>query len=181
MKQIEVEVRCFLEQDDYTRLCKFFDAEAVLEKEDQQETHYYSGKADLRIQQNTTGAKIVFKAGVVHETQREEIEVPVARGDFTKLERLFVASGHDVEIKWFRYRRQYKWRDIIVCLDDTRGYGKILELEKMATTTNQDMAKDELIKIAQELKIEITPKQFFDEKYQYYKENWRTIILDRKA
>ena len=176
MTNIEVEIRSFLTKEQYTKLKKFFNKNAELIKEDSQETIYFNSKEDLRIQQNNTYSKIWLKKGKLHDDSREEIEIHTERNNFKSLLSLFQTLGYKIDIKWIRDRRQYQWEDITICLDYTKGYGYILELEIL---TSEDRKKDTLKKLRsklKELKIEETPKEEFKKAYNEYKENWKELI-----
>ncbi len=173
---IEVEVRSFLTQEQYQQLLQFFHKKGELVKEDQQETHYFDCEQDVRIQKNNSYSKVWLKKGKLHDDQREEIEVKCDKDDFEKLERLFSSLGYATNIKWFRTRHEFSWEGVSVMVDYTKGYGYILELEKMAT----DDTKEEVLRILNEkleqLNVTKTPKEEFAKKYQYYKENWRSLL-----
>ncbi|MBT3304616.1 CYTH domain-containing protein [Candidatus Woesearchaeota archaeon] len=171
---IEVEIKSFISKEQYDTLLDFFKTNAELEKEDYQETFYFDCKEDLRIQKNNLYSKITMKKGIVHDEQREEIEIKFKRDEFEKLEKLFLSLGYNIEIKWFRNRTQFIWEDITVCLDFTKGYGHIIEMEKMCEENNEE----ELTNLKNKLKslnIILTPREEFEEKFQYYKNNWQTL------
>jgi predicted adenylyl cyclase CyaB len=172
---IEVEVRSFISPEKYSELLEYFKANAKLLKEDYQESYYFDCEADLRIQRNTHGAKIWMKQGQIHDDHREELEIEVDREDFNKLEQLFINLGYQVEIKWFRRRFEFKWNSITVCLDYTKGYGYIIELEKMTNKDEQEQIHLHLMEKMKELKINISSKDEFAEKFNYYKANWREL------
>ncbi len=176
MKNIEVEVRSFLSKDKYQELLKLFQKKAELIKEDNQETFYFDCPQDLRIQRNNSFAKIWLKKGKIHDDYREEIEIRFDREQFDQLEELFLSLGHKVEIKWFRKRFQFDWQGIAVCLDHTKGYGYIIELEKITNEAKKEAIHQELLEKLQSLDVEVTPKEKFAEKYQKYKKNWRDNI-----
>ena len=83
--------------------------------------------------------------------------------------------GHRIQVKWFRKRNQFNWDGIKVCLDFTKGYGYIIELEKMASEENKNQILSELRERLKELKIEETPKEEFKKKFEHYLENWETL------
>ena len=89
---------------------------------------------------------------------------------------MFNELGHKIEIKWLRQRNQFKWDEIKVCLDYTKGYGYIIELEKLTSEENKEKTIKELKEKMNELNIPMTSRQEFEDKYNYYKENWRDII-----
>jgi len=148
---------------------------AELLKKDNQTTYYFDSPEDLRIQQNDFFSKIWLKKGNIHDPHREEIEIKFERDRFKELEKLFLTLGYNVDIKWFRKRNQFNWNNITVALDHTKGYGYIIELEKMSDEENKERVYEELKQKLNKLKIELTPKEKFKEKFNYYKENWRKL------
>ncbi|MFH1620770.1 MAG: hypothetical protein ABIB04_01655 [Patescibacteria group bacterium] len=173
---IEVEVRSFLKMDQYNQLLDYFKKNSEFINEDNQESYYFNGEHDLRLQRNDFYAKIWLKKGKIHDDYREEIEIKFDRGQFEELERLFIALGYEVEIKWFRKRFEFKWGGITVCLDSTKGYGQIIELEKLAAENDKEKIYDELKDKLDHLGINLTSKEEFTAKYQYYKENWKSLV-----
>jgi hypothetical protein len=61
MKNIEVEVRAFVDESKHHQLVDFFEQHAQFLKEDSQVTHYFTGNHDLRIQKNNFFSKIWMK------------------------------------------------------------------------------------------------------------------------
>jgi adenylate cyclase class IV len=173
---IETEIRSFISKEKFEELLNFFKQNAQLLKEDYQETFYFDCKEDLRIQKNNFFSKIWMKKGKIHDDYREEIEIKFDKSEFENLEKLFIALGYDIEIKWFRKRYKFKWNDIIACLDFTKGYGYIIELEKMCHEEMKEKEFELLKNKLQSLNVEITPKQEFNKKFQYYKDNWKSLI-----
>ena len=129
---IEVEIRSFLNKEKFNELLEFFKQEGKYLGEDYQETYYFDCEEDLRIQKNKNYSKIWLKKGKLHDDHREEIEVKFDTNYFDTLEKLFLGLGHNIEIKWFRTRHTFDWENLSVMLDYTKGYGYILELEKMS-------------------------------------------------
>jgi predicted adenylyl cyclase CyaB len=175
-QNIEVEIRAFISKEKYEELLRFFEQNAEFVKEDFQETHYFDCEQDLRIQKNNAGSKIWLKKGQIHDDAREEIEIKTSKDDFENIERLFKTLDYNVEIKWLRKRFQFNWQGIKVCIDYTKGYGYILELEKMSNEENKEETLNLLKQKLNELNVQETPKEIFKEKYNYYKENWRNLI-----
>lgn len=179
MKNIEVEIRSFIDQNKYDDLLQYFSKEARLFKDDFQETYYFDSKTDLRIQRNKFYAKIWQKEGELHDEARKELEIKFDRDQFEELEELFLNLGYKVQIKWFRDRKQFDWQGITVCLDQTRGYGYIIELEKMSSMKDKDAALKELKNKLKELDILQTPKEEFDKRFEYYKNNWEAVYQEK--
>jgi len=173
---IEVELRSFISKEQHTKLLAFFTANGTLINQDEQETHYFDCPEDLRIQKNNTGAKIWLKKGKLHDEAREEIEIPTIAEDFDQLQKLFTTLGYNVDIKWFRTRHTFQWKGINAMVDYTKGYGYILELERISTEKDKDKARLELYTLMKELNITITPREEFDKKFKEYKNNWRALI-----
>lgn len=117
-----------------------------------------------------------MKKGDIHDEQREEIEIKFDKDDFELAEKLFLALGMNVQIKWFRNRHTFRWQGINVMVDYTRGYGYIIELEKMSDEDNKDKTLEILKQAFSTLGIPITPKEEFAKKYEYYKQNWKDLV-----
>jgi len=173
---IETEVRSFISKEQFEKLLDFFKQNASPIKEDYQETFYFDCEEDLRIQRNNFFSKIWMKKGKIHDNHREEIEIRFERDEFENLVKLFLALGYNIDIKWFRKRFEFKWDDITVCLDFTRGYGYIIELEKMCSEDTKEQEFELLKQKLKSLGVEITPREEFDKKFLYYKKNWKSLI-----
>lgn len=172
---LEVEIRSFISKEKHDELLDYFKKNSDFIKDDYQETFYFDTKEDLRIQRSRFHSKIWMKKGKIHDDHREEIEVKFSRDDFERLERLFSVLGYNVQIKWFRKRHQFDWDGIKVCLDYTKGYGYIIELEKICSDEKKDTVLEKLKERLSSLNIELTPRETFERKFQHYKENWRTL------
>lgn len=172
---IECELRAFVDASRYADLLERFRAETEFEGESEQVTYYFDAPVDLRIQKNDAYSKIWLKKGKLHDEAREEIEVRFPAEDFPKLEALFSALGYDVQIKWFRKRLSFRLGEIAIALDDTRGYGRIVEFEKLCTPDGKEAAGAELREMMTRFGITQTPKEEFDRRYAEYKRDWRTL------
>ncbi|MBU3904722.1 MAG: CYTH domain-containing protein [Nanoarchaeota archaeon] len=177
MSNIEVEIRSFITKEQFENLLEFFKTNATLDKTDYQETYYFDCEQDLRIQKNNSGCKVWLKEGKIHDDHRKEIEIRLEGKDFEKLEDLFKSLGHGVQVKWFRERNQFDWNGIKVCLDYTKGYGYIIELEKMASEDNKQEILLELKQRLKELNVLETPKEEFKTKFDYYTNNWKSLTM----
>ena len=178
MQNIEVELKVIISEEKYKELLEFFNKEGEFVKKDYQETYYFEGDEDLRIQKNDYFGKIVWKSGKIHDHHREEIEVKFDKEDFEKMEKLFGFIGYLVEIKWFRNRHEFKWKDIDITVDNTKGYAHIIELEKMSTEENKLKTEELLKERLKELGLELTLREYFDTKFNYYKENWKKLTSE---
>jgi len=177
MRNIEIELRSFIDKPQYKILLKRLGKEAKFIDSIEEETIYFGVKnKDLRIRKDEKQAYIILKEGKIHDDSREEIEIDFEREDFEKIEKLLKRLGYKDEVRWFRKRRIYKWKDIKVLLDDTNGYGLILELEKIGTPKNKGKIHKELENKLKYLGVKITPKKVFEKKFKYYKNNWKKIL-----
>ncbi len=177
-ENIEVEIKAILSKERYEELLEFFKQNAKFVKEDFQETFYFDENSNLRIQRSNNEAKLWHKSGNVHDEFMEEIEIPAKRENFENMEKFLNKLGHSVKIKWLRKRNEFDWDGIKVCIDYTKGYAYIIELEKMSDEENKQKTLNELKEKLNELNIPLTPKEEFNEKYNSYKENWRRLIED---
>lgn len=186
MTGVEVEVRSFITKDQFDRLMAFFEENARQARDEFQETYYFRHNElpsildmDLRMQKSPTKAKIWLKKGKIHDFCREEIEVSIQREDFEKLEKLLNALGFEAKIKWFRHRTQFDWNGIKVCLDFTKGYGYIIELEKICEDYDKERVLENLKKRMSELRIVITPREEFEKAFSNYEKNWRELTGEK--
>lgn len=183
LPDIECEVRTFLTEEEYAALFEKLKRVAMYGGEDEQVTYYFTGNGDpdLRIQRSRLHSKIWLKKGALHDEAREEIELECRREDFGTLQRLLEALGYAVSIKWFRTRRLFKLDGVSVMLDDTKGYGRVLELEKVCLPDQRDATLKALKAAMKELGFEPSPREEFERRYAYYKEHWRELVGDGKA
>jgi len=176
MRNIEIEVRSFISRKEYKNLLSRLKKEAEFIDSVEEETLYFEAKnKDLRIREDKKQAYIILKEGKIHDDSREEIEIGLKKNDFRKIKNLFKKLGYKEEIRWFRKRKIYKWRGAKVFLDDTKGYGLIIELEKIGTAKNKEKIHKDLENKLKYLGVKITPKEVFEKKFKYYKKNWRKI------
>ncbi len=177
-KNVEVEVRSFISEKQYKELLNFFRRKGKFLKEDLQETIYFDCEEDLRIQKNKFFSKIWIKKGKMHDDKREEIEVKIKKEEFNKIKNIFNYLGYNTEIKWIRKRNVFLWGDVTVCLDYTKGYGYIIELEKLVPEVNSKEEYLVLRKNLKDLDVKITPKKEFEERFEYYRENWKSFKME---
>ncbi|EKE19255.1 MAG: hypothetical protein ACD_9C00071G0002 [uncultured bacterium] len=175
-KNIETEIRSLIDKDQYRKLLKFFKKEGKFLGEENQISYYFSGPEDLRIQKSDKSAKIWLKKGKMHDDSREEIEVKLELKEFKNAEKLFEALGYEIKIQWFRKRNTFLWKGVSVMLDDTKGYGHIIELEKMCKEEQKEKTINALRTKMNQLKIEETKKEEFEKKFEYYKNNWKKLV-----
>ncbi|MBI2096894.1 MAG: hypothetical protein HYT40_01935 [Candidatus Sungbacteria bacterium] len=61
-------------------------------------------------------------------------------------------------------------------LDDTRGYGKIFELEVMTDAKHQGEAHKKLRQRFSDLGIQPKSRKDMERAYRYYQRNWKKLI-----
>lgn len=172
----EVEIRSFVSKEKYFELIDFFKKNAKLMNEDFQETIYLDCPQDLRIQKNDFYSKIWLKKGKMHDDQREELEIRFEKNDFEKIKSLFFELGYNEKIKWIRHRIEFSWQGLSVCIDETKGYGFIIEMEKICDIEKKDNALEFIKSKFEELGIAISSKDEFNDKFKEYSENWKSLI-----
>jgi predicted adenylyl cyclase CyaB len=181
MKNIEIEARSFITKKQYKSLLQKLREGAKFIGSVNEETVYFSGPGkDLRIRRDDKNAFIILKEGRVHDDSREEIEIKFNTNEFKNIEELFKRLGYRDAIRWFRKRRIYKWGGVKLFLDDTKGYGLIIELEKLGKVKEKGIVHRDLESKLKSLGIKITPKSEFNKRFKYYKNNWRKILKYKK-
>ena len=174
---IEVEIRSFISEDGYYRLKSFFNKEAKFLSNNNQETYYLESDLDLRLQKNDDYAKLWLKNGDMHDKNREEKEIIFDKKYFDDMYQLFCLLKYKPKIKWLRNRIEYDWDGIKVCLDNTKGYGYIIELEQLTNNEDYcDIIYENLKNKLESLNINISPRDDFDERYRDYEKNWKKYL-----
>jgi len=176
-KNIEVETRSFIDDGPYAAIKERLDSDAGLIRDLDEVTVYFSGEKDLRMRKNANEAFVILKEGKLHDDFRDEFEVRIDRKDFDDMAELFRALGYEIEIEWHRKRLEYEAGGTKVLLDDTKGYGKILELERMAEEGQAEDTYQELLREMERFGIrQVTSKEEFNQRFEYYKHNWQKLI-----
>lgn len=177
MKNIEVEARSFITDEQFENAKEILDRDCEFVEKLNETTMYFSGEKDLRMRKNETGAFVIMKEGKIHDDFRKELEIRIDVNDFDDMAELFQSLGFAIEIEWRRNRLEYKKADMKILLDDTKGYGKILEIEKMAAAGSENEVHGALMEEMKAFGItDITSKKEFNEKFEYYKQNWQNLI-----
>ena len=173
MKNIEVEIQTIVAGKDWPRLKKFFDKNARFLGEHKDRTAYFEKNGRIRIRVEPARAYFVFKSGKMHDRARKEIEITFSKKDARLAEEFLNSLGFPVVIRWERTRRKYLWEGITVTLDDTRGYGKLFELERMSSPSGKSAAERILLQKFKLLDLKQTPRRELDRKFRQYLKNWR--------
>ena len=176
MKKFEVEVRNFISNSQYKNLIKRLKKIAKFKGEINEET-IYCGSEKLRVRKDDKASFLILKSGKIHQDFRREIEIKFQKEDFEKMKELLERIGFSVKAIWLRKRLVCDWNGTKVFLDDTKGYGKIIELEKIVNEKSKERAFSDLKEKLLILGIKkITPKKVFDKKFKDYFKNWKKLI-----
>jgi predicted adenylyl cyclase CyaB len=177
-KNIEVEIRALITSEKYEELKRRLDAECEFLGEEHQVSYYFDAPVDLRAQESDTYSKIWMKGGAMHDGSRKELELRFAKKDIVVAKELFASLGFPVNIVWDRKRRTYRVDDITLCLDETKGYGCIIESELMAGEGDEEDARERLLSLFKKYDLEETPKAVFNVKFADYKLNWKRYLTE---
>lgn len=180
----EIEYKFILTNVHKNTLEKFLQQnKATLVSHGTQDNWYYvaPGKNDLRIRRTNKEAYLVLKKGWMHDDDRDEIEIKVARADFMRLDEVFRSLGYEYDTKWYRKRTEYKYKNFAITIDFNAGYGWVAEIERTVQPGHEDIAKKEILALAAEIGITPASKTLFDKMYQYYKKNWSHYIKTKST
>lgn len=175
---IEVEIRSFISKEKYDELLDFFKKNAKFIKKENEETEYYADHGSVRLRKNETSAKIIIKSGDIHDEAREEHEISISYKDFQLYQEMFKKLNIPKKIRWERIKNTFEWDGITAELGFSKGYGYIIELEKITTEDKKEEALKELKEKMALIKIPITPKEEFEKAYENYKNNWQILLKD---
>lgn len=176
MKSIEVELRSVIDRARFESLLAFFEKAGELKSSGWELTCYFDGPGDLRTRRTETCSKIIYKKGALFDEQREELEVESPSEDFEKLNAFLEALGRKVNIKWLRHRRVFAWQGVSAMLDLTRGYGCVVELEKLCRPEEKDAALELLGERMKALGLKATDKPELERRHEEYKKHWRKYL-----
>jgi predicted adenylyl cyclase CyaB len=178
MCAVEIEIRSMISERKYEELAIFLKKMGKFIREDEQITYYFSGDHDLRVQQNSRGAKLWLKSGNLHDEMREEIEVEFKREDFSNLVRILQMLGYSIDVKFFRKRAVFELNGAKVSLDYTPGFGYVVEVEGSSSSSklmHKNVSK-KLTGILHSLGIKPTPKKNFERRFRWYRRNWKSVL-----
>ena len=176
MRNIEVEVRALVTKAEFDRLKKFFNKNAKFLDRHKDETLYFDKDGKVRLRKEEKRAYFVHKGGKIHDKYRQELELGIKRQDFDVARNFMESMGKPVVIKWQRERFVWLFRGMKAYLDNTRGYGRIFELEAVVAPKDKESIYQNMLGIFKDLKIKLTPKEKIQKHYQYYLKNWKKLI-----
>lgn len=175
---IEVELRSWVEPIQAASVsAAILSLGAEYRGKESQETWYFDGERDVRIQKSDAQAKMWMKSGAMHDSVRKETEVLFERGDFEALSEMIQALGVKIKVKWIRTRHIYIYGDITISVDHTIGYGDVVEAEILIhedEDPSESLAR--LHKLFDQFGLTPQSRDFWDHKYSTYMKNWGTHL-----
>ncbi len=172
---IEVEIQTFLSPTEAKRVRTFFNKRARFMGSHRDSTTYFEKNGRVRIRIEPRRAYFVFKGGVMHDHHREEVEIPFDKKFVPLAERFLIALGFPVTVGWFRKREKWLWKGVTVTLDDSKGYGKLLELEKMASLIEKGRVYQMLRQRLTTLRLQPTPRKELNKRFRHYLKHWKML------
>jgi len=176
MKNIEVEVRALISKDDFLRLKRFFGKKAKFLNHHRDETVYFDsdGRTRLRLEKNRS--YFVHKSGRIHDRHREELEINLKKFDFLPAQKFMEFLGKPVVVRWIRERFVWKFNGLKVYLDNSKGYGRIFEIEAVVYPRDKEKSYQKMLEIFKSLNIKPTPREKIQKHYKHYLKNWQRLI-----
>ncbi len=172
---IEVEYRVFIDEPTFKRLETDFLQNYQFFGKEKQITYYLNHEIDTRIQLSSKQARLWQKLGKIHDVARSEIEILIPRIDGEKLLDIFSNLGYGIKVVWFRERKSFKTNSINIELDNTVGYGLILEAEIICDESEVENAKVELLNFFRKYNLSISSNEVLNNAFNIYKENWVSL------
>lgn len=172
---IEVELRSFVDEATYARLEKHFRQTGKLTENTRQITHYLEHPVDTRIQLSQNGGRVWQKLGKMHESQRQEFEIKMSRTDAQSALEIFKNLGLGIKVSWFRHRLAFEMNGLSVTLDNTVGYGRILEVEILCEESAAAQSEAKLREFITSLGLAPAQKTDFDAAFAAYVKDWHTL------
>ncbi len=176
MNNIEVEVRALISESEFNRFKKFFNKNAKFLNRHKDETVYFDKDGRVRLRREENKAFFIHKGGKIHDKHREEFEIAINKSDFASGQKLMEIAGKRPVVKWQRERLVWQYQGMKAYLDNTKGYGRVFELEAVVGPKEQEKAYNKMLKIFRDLRITPTPKEKIQKHYNYYLKNWKKLI-----
>lgn len=164
------------------------DAEAVLQKilpyipEEKKETFQKilrEGKNfSIRTRQANDKVLFVVKASIddttsSNGTARIEFEEDLSPLSLQALDDLLLEAGATYQAKWSRDRKEYAFKDIVVCIDRNAGYGYLAEFEKIVhDDAEAEQVKKDLRDLMETLGATELAQDRLERMFAHYNEHW---------
>lgn len=160
MKQIEVEFRALLTEEDYNILLNFLKKNGKDLGPDDKDVYFfiYPDKL-LKVVNNISrnNAKLVLKLNKIgNGSDFEEVEVPFNPADFEKVVKMAKIIGSDEIQNSFQKRHNFIYKDVEFAVKHTDTWGFHVELEILINDkTKHKAAEEKMYKLAEELGLKI--------------------------
>lgn len=139
----------------------------------------YEGKnISVRTRKSNDRILFVVKASIddttsSNGTARIEFETDTPALSLDDLDTLLLDAGCTYQAKWSRDRKEYSFKDIVVCIDRNAGYGYLAELEKIVQNGEEaEKVKQDLREMMQTLGIEELPQDRLERMFAHYNKHW---------
>lgn len=175
---IEVELRCFIDEPTYDNLKQRLFSTGKLCEDTRQITHYLQHTVDTRIQFSKNGGRVWQKLGKMHDNARREIDVKMSRSDAEMMFDIFKNLDFQLKVSWYRHRMAFNVDGITVALDNTIGYGRILEVETICDGDNTATEKARLLHFLSNFGLKPSPKEAFNRAFEEYLASWKERTAD---
>jgi predicted adenylyl cyclase CyaB len=170
---IEVELRTFISEQQFNQLLQHLLSTGDELEHTRQITHYLNHPTDTRVQISTEGGRVWQKLGKMHERSRQELEVLMSKINAEIMLDIFHNLGFSMKVSWYRERRAYQIGEMTVSLDNTIGYGRILEAEIRCAESEIDTSHNKLQAFFGSLGLKPGTKEEFDAAFTDYLRTWR--------
>jgi hypothetical protein len=162
-KNIELEIRAKINQKKYKSLLYWLKHRAKPVSKTKRLSAMFFGKVgnnfyDIRVRITNGQAEVVFKIGETHSHNRQELSQNLEPEQFIGMVKLFSSLFSNIKVGE-RQIENFKYKNDIIISLVKAGSINYIELEKMATKKSGGMAKNELLSLAQLLKLKIITKK----------------------
>jgi predicted adenylyl cyclase CyaB len=177
----EVEVRSLLKPAGYKKLYKYLKKNAKVVREEQTETVVFCAhKGDLRIVKSNDQVKLVYKVGNIFQEIRPEMEVFASITDANELEEIFSALDFKIACRYKKKRVYFRWQGTTISLDNVKGLGLIIEMEKLVDERlikkSEIELRERLGKLLHKFELDATPVPELNKLFKNYLDNWKKLI-----
>lgn len=171
-KKVTISIRSFLTKDQYDSLLKYLNSFAKFLNKEKQVIYYFSTPSELIIQKNDKECRVAINK----TNSKEDIIINLRKEEFDDIVDIFEALGYEISIKWFKTLHHFTWNEMDVYVNLTKGYGYLVEMEKSVYPEEKEIILNYLRENLKLLGVDETPKEVFDERFNYYKKNWKDLV-----
>lgn len=133
----------------------------------------------IRTRKNNNDVYLILKGKAdqttsANGTARIELEVRTDGYSLEELDTILVKTGYTYQAKWSRYRRQYVYKDMTLCIDKNAGYGYVAEFEKITTDKGLlEQTKESIRQEMRALQVEELSQDRLQRMFEHYNANWQ--------